>query len=286
MTPNAVIAVRDEDLNQEAGRVVYWSIHGDINLEALKAAVEPLLAAEALPRARGPQNVFTATVKGMEERRLLARPLANRGGIALVQESEGREVNDYTTLCTARLIHGEGVAYVETTPTDHPLREEIQRRFEGQMRVIPSSLAGAWLVTVAEKVCQGVTLRPSGGFYFLPRHAVGLWKSIADAVRPLGIETFQIPAVTSADAVRAVSAAITREAQTILDEVAADLDAGTMGARALTNRESDLMAVESKLKMYEGLLGMSLDGLRSKVEEVQANLAAAALTRLASDDVA
>lgn len=285
MVHQTVIAVRDEDLNQEAGRVVYWSIHGDINLAILTANVGNLLAPEMLPPKRGPQQVFTAAVKSMEERRLLARPLANRAGIAIVREEEGDQTNAYHTLCTAHLhTCPVGVVSVETTPHDHPLREEIQRRFDSQMNLLPSSKVGAWLVTVAEEACDGVSLRPSGGFYFIPRHAVGVWKAVSDALRPLGVETFQIPAVTSEDAVRAVSAAVTREAQVLLDEVGAALEAGTLGARALTNREGDLKIIESKMKLYENLLGVSLDGVRDKLEDVQANLAAAALTRLSDEE--
>lgn len=280
-----LIAVRDEKLNTEAGRVVYWSIHGETNVAALCAAIGDAIPADDLPAQRTPQAAFSAAVRGLATRHRLIRPVDKRGGgFAIVDESpssdEFKPLHHHTT-CTVKLVGNEfeGIR-VSSTPEDHPLRAQVQAEYERQLDMLNPGEVGAWLVRLAERTLKGVRLRPSGGFYFIPKATVETWQRVASAVGNLGPETFQIPALASSDVILAVTSAIGREAQEILDGVAADLDAGTLGARALTNREDDLKTMEGKLRLYEELLGVSLTGLRDKLDEVQANLTAAALSRI------
>ncbi len=52
---------------------------------------------------------------------------------------------------------------------------------------------------------------------------------------------------------------------------------GELGERALTTRGVELSKIAAKVTRYEALLGASLDKLRARLEELDANITAAAL---------
>jgi hypothetical protein len=192
-----------------------------------------------------------------------------------VDERASEDALDYTVRATAR-VGAAGRLVVESD--DEALAERIAQEYA---RIVLSVLSpgdvGSWLVDVV-RALDGVALRPTGGFYFIPRTAVSLWNVVVQAVKRCSNHGFYaVPALHADEAVEAVLAAVTAEGKSLAEETWAMLQDEKLGARALTSRAGALEAARSKVERYETLLGVAVPELCAALEGLRANCAAAAL---------
>lgn len=272
-----------------SGAVSYWRLSGDVKLDVLASAWRAAgLDEKLLPTAVKNEVALGRAVADQAEKRRLIRPLARRGAWAIVDETvvEG-QAPTYRTLVTVRL--GDTGADVEAVSASDDEAYFIRTAIGGAYLQHRNKLAhhdiSAWLLDIAYGL-KAVSLRESGGVYFIPNAGVDMWSKVADAVTAGGAgDVFRIPAMRTAEAVAAITAAITAEAavmaQKIEDEIMATGD-DAIGKRALKNRVKDSMALLDKLASYEELLGRQLD-IRARVEALSANVSAAVLTASESE---
>ncbi len=145
----------------------------------------------------------------------------------------------------------------------------------------------SWLLDIAYG--QGaVSLRESGGVYFIPKSGVDYWSKIANAVEAGGAgSVFRIPAVRTAEAVAAITDAVTAEAEAAalaLEEELTKTGDDALGKRAIATRTKTVQELLAKLNSYEELLGQQL-AVRERVSTLQSTLSAVALTMTESEAV-
>lgn len=269
-----------------AGAITYWRLSGAITLDALAAAwkVEGL-DEKLLPGAPSDEVAFRRAVKALEEKRVLIRPLARRGKWAVVRETvrEGQSAPDYSTrIAISFEKEAMRVDAVDAGAYEaEELRAKVREAFDTQRGLLHQIDIASWLVKLAEKQ-NAVSLRDSGGVYFVPRPAMDFWRKATHAIEfATGGKVFIIPAMKNSEAIDAITDALTIEGDKFAEAVMSELtetDADAkLGDRALASRADACRSLLKKVESYEGFLGIKLDLVRDRVNKLNASIAAAAL---------
>jgi hypothetical protein len=263
-----------------AGAVVYWTLQGAIDHAKLVAAwkdagldpddlVAPPSAVMALQRA----------VRQFASKRVLARSIT-QGHWALVDEQVVGDKLVYTDLLNAKL---DTAAETLTLTPDHG---GVRAAYDVHRTVVETRDVSNWLAGICEDL-GGVTLRNTGGIYFLPPAALEKFRKIIAVLAQVSAHTIhRIPAMKCEEAVAAVLKAVEDEAKDAAEALDADLADTELGHKALTGRAAKAEKVKAKLVAYEELLGKEMTVLKDKLEDLRANLAAAALVAEAAAEEA
>lgn len=282
---NDIVAVNDIGADT-AGAITYWRV-GDLSLDALTAAwgVEGL-DPKLLPPEPEPEVALRRAVTAQAEKRRLVRPLARRGAWAVVDETVVGDSTHYEQIATVhfqvgavppiRVDRGPTVSWAAVDVVETAIRES----YEVNRSRLDHSDVSVWLVRLATRV-QAVSLRDSGGVYFVPRDGTDFWTKVARAVdAAAGHKVFRIPALKASEAVEAILDAITHEAESEASAIEADLAKEgdeQIGVRALKSRGDTCEAVLAKVASYERLLGVKLDTVRERIDRLSADVATARL---------
>jgi hypothetical protein len=272
-----------------AGLISYWRLKDTIKLDALTAAwtargLDPAL----LPKSVTDEVAFGRAVREQAAKRRLVRPLKRRGAWAVVDERIVDERPVYLTVLTARFdsatdddaggprFHqeeGHTSAYIG-------LRDAIVTAYVRNQGELDSTDISAWLVTLAAKQ-SAVSLRETGGIYFVPRPHVDFWRRAASAIESVsGHRIFKIPAMRNNEAIDAITEAMTAEAERAANEIAEELSRTgdeALGNRALKTRAETCAALQSKVAAYEGFLGVQMTRVQERLSLLSANIATAVL---------
>jgi hypothetical protein len=167
------------------------------------------------------------------------------------------------------------------------MRAAISAAFESYRLMLAHSDVSAWLIDMAYKL-GAVSLRESGGVYFIPRTNTSIWMKVAAALDAVGSSVFTIPAMKTAEAVAAITDAITAEAAALSKSIEDEMEKtgeDALGSRALKTRVNTLEEMIAKVSTYEELIGRQLE-IRERVQRLSANVSAAALTAMNESEAA
>jgi len=264
-----------------AGMVVLWRTSGDLSLDKLSAAwavegLDPALIVESeTPAAALKQAVRSNVSRGM---RNLLRPLADHKGWAYVKE---RATTDSVSHDAPSLIAKVNVAGQPViTSDDAHLVDAITASYFSNMDTVSSTKAGGWLSWLMKR-CDAVSLKDTGGTYYVPPHMVALWKKMVNAIHASTSHRVTcLPAMRCEDTIAAVLDAITMEAESAVTKMQLAITSGNVGAKALEGKRvgtAKVDAMERKLARYEGIVGQRLDAIRDSLDGVRVTIAAAML---------
>jgi len=287
-TKNVMIT---EDSNT-AGALIWWELTGKVDYASLTtewtaAGLDPAL----LPELPSALSALHRAVHDFAGKRTLARRL-DAGHWALVEEAivgvgAGKKPS-YIVHITARLSDDPAHGATDDNPAliIEPEHNGIRERFEEYKAKLDTNDVSNWLI----KRCvahAAVSLRKLGGLYFVPRGTLDQFRAEARALeKASGNNIWRAPALRAEEAVAAVLAGITAEAEAEAARFEEALIEGKLGERGLNNRVGDAQKMKAKLAHYEELLGVSLGALGEKLERLRANLAAAALMAAADESEA
>ena len=268
----------------EAGIISWWTLSGVVNADALRnawtaAGLDPKLC----PDNPSPECALHRAVKELGERHKLVRPLGKSKGWSVVDELASGDNLDYVQGVSAKVdIAGR----VTIEPADHPRAAEILGAYQTHLDHLATTDVSTLLTRMASAV-SAVGLRDTGGIYFIPRNRLDEWRKIVGAIRSVSSHNiYEVPALASDEAVRAILDAVEREAATDATALEEALDSDSIGARALESRAQHCAEVEEKVAGYEELLGRSLAGLTTRLASLRARLAEAALAKAAEAEKA
>ena len=283
----SVIAVNEQIAKGgNVGAIVWWVLNGNIDHGSLVTALANAgIGAELMPPPVSADCALRRAVKAQEEKRFLARPLGRGTGWALVRElvTEKGESLSHETVCKVKLTEAESI---EATPSDHPLAAEIRVGYDAARFAYTPQDISAWVVRVAESL-HALRLREKGGVYFVPSNALPLWQSLVAAIRTAhgGHDLYEVPAMKSEEAVKAILDAVVREAEEEATSMRTELTDGALGGRALNGRADRCADIKAKVEQYEELLGVTQTALRAELDKLRSDLTVAALAAM-GDDVA
>lgn len=291
VNPDKDIVVVKEALDV-AGAVSYWRAGDAVSIEKLwHAWAAAGLDEKLLRKPPEPVTALRRAVMEQQGRHRLVRGVG-KGSWAVVDETVypvavGQPVQPPTY--TTRMIVKMGLNNDPMFTThDGALVEAVMNAFSRQQGLYDPSDVTGWLVDMAYKN-NAVTLRESGGVYFLPKSAMDFWNKAATVIESVSNNcVFRIPAMRNAEAIAAITDAVTAEAQALAAKFEEELLAmgdDAIGPRAIETRKKETAALEAKLVAYEELLGKQL-AVRSRIEALQANLSVAALAAVGGEEQA
>jgi hypothetical protein len=279
-----VIAVME---GTAAGAIVYWRLSGDTDGAKLREAwlnrgLDPM----SLPRMPSDVLALSRAVRTLRKPRRLVRPLKDSGW-AVVDETETTAGTlHYETFMrvflhevagsNSQLFYDNPSGQHPPLPAEQAMMDDLDKAFANELVRLSQSDISNWL-TKHVYANKAVTLRDTGGIYFVPKFTLADWQLVAAALREASQnQLFEIPAVKSDEAVDALLDALGREADATATKLEADLT-GDLGQRALNNRVVECQDQMDKVTKYETLLGKNLDQLRGRLDNLKVALATAAL---------
>lgn len=276
-----------------SGALTYWRLGGAVNLDDLhdrwsEQGLDPRL----LPELPSPAKALRRAVREQEERGVFARQAV--GGWVLVEQHEDERHVEFTT----RLYVGMNAAHALTFRAGesalsqrldhHPGAERISEAYVRHLNSITSADLGQWLAGELVEMVHAVSLRETGGFYFIPPSRLTLWRAMRSAIESASdVRIGLIPALENAgdqDLVRSVLDAVTADAERTAKEIATDLDTGELGLRALENRQDRCHEARRKLESFRVLLGQQIDSIAERFTELEAREIAVAISKLDAED--
>ena len=276
MTPS-IIAI-DESHADIAGATVYWSMSGEIDHERLCDALRAVgVPEEECPRLPTPacalHRALWSITGERDGRRVLVRPLKKEATWALVHETEDalklRETHETTVSLDAEkhiLMDGDQTGALK-----------LVAAYERARITVTTDDMSGWLSGLMRRLLA-VALRERGGIYFIPKQNLQKFNAITEAIMSVSIfQFYKIPSLRCDDAVEAILAAITAEAEKTISDVTTDIIGGTLGARALETRRVCCQNMRGKVAAYESLLGRAMVDIQKGLEGLDANIAMAAL---------
>jgi hypothetical protein len=292
-----VMAISDVS-RDAAGAIVLWRLSGETNFDALRAAfVAQGMDEKLLPDLPSPEVALRRAMQDQVDKRVLMRALPGKG-YALVSEHSAEDDASaplqYQVILQVRLVksdvHPDG-CYLDMSHSGATslVSDQIHAAFRANMRRLEAYDTAEWLCQMVKHV-QAVPLRDTGGVYFIPRQTLPIWRKVVASLRAASA-TFiaEIPALQSSEAVDAILDSLRREADQFSGSMEAELAAAAqtadgMGTRAIKTRVGRCEDATEKLGVYERLLGVKLEEVRTRLEQLQANLAAAALIAMAREE--
>ena len=113
------------------------------------------------------------------------RPLRHkqRNGYTVVVEDKGEADNSYSRTVNA-CVDKEGVVAVTAGFAD---RQELQQLTSHYRRVLPASSVSDMLTDIINGQFGGISLKASGGLYFIPEDHVGKWMDVIMVVEAAAV---------------------------------------------------------------------------------------------------
>lgn len=290
-----LIAVTDTMAGDLAGATSYWQLHGGVNAYDMReAGVSAGISVDNLPQDTSYKAALRRACADQTNKRTLARSLPG-GGWAIVDEKAEKGSLTHGVIVKCFIDNGRPEYLDEVGPvfpdqagsTAQRAAFAVEVAYHTHLAQLDASDVSGWLVASAERI-GGVALRDRGGVYFIPRHALNEWRTIAAVLRSVAptCEVYELPTMHSSEAVRSIVAAVTREASMLSEDLLGKLAEGVLGERALKARQGDCEALCVKLEAYEALLGTTLDDVKAQIGTVAAACGAAALLIEAQADAA
>lgn len=283
-----IVAIQDKDLNEKAcGRIVFWTLSGDVSQPGLTKALD---SEQSTASAPDEPSATVALHRAVDSVARFAKADAHhtaRGAWAIVNRPTKRvdNVEDdapltkelvYPIRCEATLVGGTVFANGEGA-------EKIREAFDTAKKVLAPTDIGNWLCDRLEAF-GAVPLRQRGGVYFVPRDVCPEWEKVTRALAKTSAHAVHsVPAMRSDEAVDAILAAITADTQAQCDAINAEVQDGLKQRRALDSREKKMETLLARLGQYEGILGTRLEALRDTIDNVKGSITAA-IMMLESDD--
>lgn len=263
------------------GAITLWSM-GEwtdrFSIENGWTAIDPKWGGMA-PKARTPQACLKDAL-GIRFPKSLVKPLERNEGFAVMTVTPGHD-EVVTTTTHAVAVDEHGVITIRRGYSYY-LQTEIEEEYRRQSSLIKGAQVASALVACMKEL-NAVTLRPSGGVYWLPESSLRLWGQLSRVVEGASVggknSIYKITHAFDHDSMRAVRDAIMNEARKEASEIMEEVDSGTLGERALKSKAEQADTLKSKIEIYEQILGESLD--IAKDIATQAELAASGAKILA-----
>ena len=273
------------------GSVSYWRASGTVSIATMAAAWDAAgLDKELFRKAPEPETALRRAVLDLAKRETINDKSERR---VLDSSAEGdvdlgRGRGDRAGGCQAGLypardreLRGKAIRVVQglgTWAQTQQIENAVAAGFFAQQGLFaPEDITG-WLVKLAY-ANGAVTLRDSGGVYFIPRPAMEFWNKAADAIQSASDhKVFRIPAMRNDEAVAAIIDAVTQEAEQEAQKINDEIMTG-LGDRAIETRKTRIVELLAKVGSYEELVGQKMK-ISERLESLQASIATAEADRL------
>lgn len=277
-----------------SGFITFWTLCDRFSLYRSGAAFENAGLGSSAPGERSISEVIKSAMTNNYSRRgVHISPMGNKGFAAIgttpVELENGERDIQTEAVCRVWSKYDEyGNLSIEVRPQTE--EKGVREWIEKEKGIVDSKAMSAALIRACEKL-GGVSLRPSGGIYWLPEDALETWNllntGIGDAQeKGNDFSTSFVPklyivrTMTDVDSVAAISESFEREMTQRLKEIEDDIrNNEDMSPRALENRVRRCGGIEDLIKRYEDILGRGMNTARARLEHAQTLVSDALLSQ-------
>ena len=265
---------------KQNGVIVWWSLTDGTNVNLLREGFEDLDLGHLVPEVSENSQALKRSLRThFPGRDKLIRPIRGACGFAVVQEDDSGKEMEYDEVLRVVVANisnavpdaAEHVRHqVVTNPLDHPFRSAIHESYLFEKELIPAASLGKVLVQACREI-SGIPLRPRGGMYWIPKASVESWDKIVAVVENAnrGNKTWKMKTSTDPESIQAVCDSLMIQVENQLATMEEELQGGELGKRALETREQAAKNLDSLCKTYEGILSLTLEDLRGRVQSVE-----------------
>lgn len=274
-----IVAVA-ESIDGVTGTMGFWRLSGEVDCDTLRdAATAAGLDAAILPKNPSVERALKRTAVSFapgSHNKVHRHP---KGGYCIVHRGESED-GEHLEFTEGLRIWWEGTktegALRISNPSD-PRCDAIRGRFEHFRVTFVSEDISLWLPTLMARL-DATSLRPGGGFYFVPASTVPQWDAWAEVFRACsGHKLYSdIPAMQTEGMLEAVLDAIVEEAKATVAKQGKKLD--DTGKRGLKSKEVALEALTEKVMRYEEIIGRKLPEIHSQTNALKGKVAQNLLT--------
>lgn len=259
-TRDELMAVARPD--ETTGAVVYWTLSGNVDLALLTNAWTAAgLPADWLPSGPSCKVALGRASKAQQTKTTLARQ-DPRGGYSFVFENGDGGKLTYDVGPRAFLLAGDLLRVEDpdgATNEDSLISQSVRAAYEKALRTIDGTDASGWLTTIVLRL-GAVSLRQSGGIYFVPRDGMARLSAAKACIQAASSHSvFEIPAMNSAEAAHAIFYAVGREIDELGEKLRGELADG-IGSRAIATRLESIEGLAERVARYERLFGQPMAG--------------------------
>ena len=260
-----------------AGSLVFWQFGQSSELNRLRAALELHGFGDHCPERM---------TDGAALRAALAEEFPGCKIFPVVSEkdkdafevvrvvADDKEKNSYEHVLAASLT--EHVVYTDNYDRDQILR--LQTSFVGFVSTVPASQLTKTMVAIVMSL-GGVTMRPSGGIYWLNVDHWEKWQALCASIEACGPKNRfdACRVVFDQNCIEAIKQALTNEIAREAKLIEETLNDPETGLRAAATAEKRAQALRSKISSYEEAFGVALSELHHTMDEATTIAAKAAL---------
>lgn len=284
-----------DDRLQVGGAVVFWRMARQTHRQEIRDGLDSLGLADHAPDQRSPLACLKDALGEVYEEkgtRQVVRPIKNgkTKGFAVVVEKpdEVARAGDAWGEVKATAILDEEDGRLSLDPADYDKRVAIQEGMARAAEWVGASACGAALVKLVEDYCDGVSLKPNGGVYWVREDRLDEWACIAEVFEKARTDNEDKPnavyvmrVVADEQMARAVGDALTAEIEAELASIEADIADGNLQEQACINRLRKTGSLEAKVKRYEAAFALPLTALREAIDRAAVAAAQAAVQSVA-----
>jgi hypothetical protein len=254
----------------EMGLIVAWSPNGEADLQKMADAFAKIGYGEFAPSPRELKEALRAAlVAEYSKKNQRVAPVANKGyEVTREVEIEGEIRNRHEHVLSAWVKkdqHGDPTLFID----DPAMVSTVIDWVEAAKKRVDSTAIGEAL-TKTVTALRGVKIRDAGGAYWLPPSSVGRWLQLKEALdeagRPVRLREFEQAA--TARTVASVIDSVESLVDSTLEQMMVAIESGELGERALAKKQQETSDLAAQLAEYESVLGMKLDEVRKRIDEV------------------
>jgi len=264
------------------GAVAFWKLAPRTHRETVSQHLKSWGYEKHIPSERGTKALLKEAVSEVYPG-MLVRPLRATNSFEVIKEEIHDEENEYKHVA-AFSVQGEQGDEGVTSPdlgNASSAVTQVQEAFEHAKEDITGPQVAALLTGLIEMEFKGLSLRPTGGLYWVPGDCLEEFRRIGKAIEDCAskgeTQVFSLETKFDQNAVKAVLAGVNDEVQRELALIKDDLDTGTLGKRALTKRIAHLRELRAKTTQYETSCGESMEKLHEAIKQFEDHESIAAL---------
>ena len=222
-------------------------------------------------------------------RRRLVRPLVGERGYAVVTEKkDSNGVSLGHSVDFDALLPDGKTEPVFRNPADGsifnpPEENAILHRYQIEQQRCSSHKLGIAMVKMVDRL-HGVSLRPTGGFYWIPEPAIPRWNLLAQSIQDSSPDKSNVVySVRTAmdDQLRsAVISGLTHSIETEIKAMQESLETDDLGKRALKTKSSRCGRLRQRVVGYQKMFSVALTQLEDQLDEVETAEAFSVLSSL------
>lgn len=251
-----------------SGSIVYWSLTRFTDHTKLSEKWGSIGLGNFVPYQRSRHAALKTALQDVYSGRgYIIRPLAQNIGFTVKKEERGQDDNDYLGELIIK-VSDDGLEFGQETA-----RTQIVRaRFADNLNFLDSSQIAVAMKNVLMSL-GATSLRPTGGFYYLPESSENFWADCSQKIKDSSAsgthDIYSLKYNMDENGVRAIRDALIREVEQECSDIIDKMTSPDIGQRAKNSIMKYSASLLDKVTEYEKILQEAMPNLKDLIDQAQ-----------------